>query len=257
MTPRGFSEQLFNDVFEQVVMAGTWQEQTQYYPRYRTRYEAVLRRYAELVPSHPIDVLEIGGGQLAALATRLWGDRGAVGDLGDTCFPTLKENGVETFHYNLARDEPPPGKVFDAVLFSEVIEHLPVPGHVALHRLLKMLRPGGLIVCSTPNLYRLRNVVYLAAGRPIFDHFDTPGDRGSGHVLEYSAEHLRWQFERSGFLDVEVELREFAHRPHRRLDRLLSVAGKPLLCVARFRDNLMATGVAPEHRAERAVDHPL
>lgn len=242
---RVFDEQKFATAFEQVVVAGQWQESPDYYPRYRSRYQAVLSRFAELAEDRPLDILEIGGGQLAAVAGRLWPDRAIVADLTDTCFPGLKALGINTFQYNLAADEPPVGTTYDVVFLSEVIEHLAVPGHVALDRLRRMLRPGGMIVCSTPNLYRLRNIVFLALGRPIFDHFDLPSDKGSGHVLEYSAEHLRWQFEQAGLQEIRLELREFAHTPNRASDRLLAVLGKPLLRNPRFRDNLLVTAVAP------------
>lgn len=242
---RAFGSEDFARAFDQVVLAGSWQEEPQYYPRYQTRYEAVLHRFAALTPDEPVDVLEVGGGQLAAMARHLWADRATVADITDACFPTLAEQGIETFRFNLAVDESGGDRKFDVILLSEVIEHLPVPGHVALRRLREMLRPGGHLICTTPNLYRLRNIVYLALGRPIFDHFDIPGDRGCGHVLEYSAEHLRWQIERAGFADIELELREFAHVPNRRTDRLLMRVGKPLLRVPRFRDNLLATAVAP------------
>ena len=59
---------------------------------------------------------------------------------------------------------------FDFVFFSEVIEHLPIPGYIVLGRLRKVLRPGGVIICTTPNLYRLKNVLYMALGLPIFDY---------------------------------------------------------------------------------------
>jgi 2-polyprenyl-3-methyl-5-hydroxy-6-metoxy-1,4-benzoquinol methylase len=242
---RTFDDKAFASAFDEVVLAGHWQEQPSYYPRYRSRYEAVLRRFAALTGDAPVRLLEVGGGQLAALATRIWADRATVADISSTCFPTLAGHGVETFRYNLASDEPPVDRTYDVILLSEVIEHLPVPGHVVLRRLRRMLNPGGLLICSTPNLYRLRNVAFLAFGRPIFDHFDVPRDSGAGHVLEYSAEHLRWQFEQAGFTDIDVQLREFAHVPNRLADRVLATAGRPLLRIPRFRNNLVAIAVSP------------
>lgn len=242
---RAFSDEAFDEAFRDVVMTGQWQEETAYYPRYRSRYEAVLRAYAAGAPDGPQQVLEVGGGQLAALAHRMWGDDATVADLTPACFDTLSRQGITAFQHNLAADDLPAGRRYDAILLSEVIEHLPVPGHVALRRLREALRPGGRLICSTPNLYRLRNIVFLALGRPIFDHFDVPSDKGAGHVLEYSAEHLSWQFEQAGFRDVAVVIREFAHQPNRRSDRALAMLGRPLLRVARFRDNLLATAVAP------------
>ena len=242
---RLFDEAAFDRAFGGLVSAHRWQEEPAYYPRYRTRYSAMLRRFAERAPGRRLEVLDIGGGQLAYLALALWEDSGCVADLEDSCFADLRAHGIDAFRWNLALEDPPHGREFDAIFFSEVIEHLPVPGHVALSRLRALLRPGGLLLCSTPNLYRPRNVVYLIRGQPLFDHFDLPGVRGYGHVLEYSAEHLAWQFGRAGFEDYEVELRDFHHVPHERLDRVLSALGAPLRRIPRFRDNLLAVATAP------------
>jgi SAM-dependent methyltransferase len=244
VTVRVFDEGAFERAFTEMASI-RWQEEPEYYPRYRTRYEAILRRFAEEAPERRLDLLDIGGGQLAYLAVALWTDRGCVADIGDDCFAALRAKGIEAFEWDLALEDAPTDRRFDAVFFSEVIEHLPVPGHIALRRLRTLLRSGGLLFCSTPNLYRLRNIVYLIRGRPLFDHFDLPGERGYGHVLEYSAEHLAWQFQRAGFVDYVVELHDFTHVPHERLDRALSALGAPLRRIPRYRDNLLAVATAP------------
>ena len=231
----------FEVAFNEIVSGMRWQEEPQYYPRYRSRYLAMLQQFAESAPDGGIDILEIGGGQLAFLCTQLWAqDHACVADIEDSCFGGLRENGIEAFQWNLALHDPPTDRQFDAIFFSEVIEHLPVPGHIVLARLRRMLRPGGVLLCSTPNLYRLRNAVFLIRGRQLFDHFDLPGERGYGHVLEYSAEHLAWQFQRAGFKDFSVRLCHFAHTPNRRMDRTLALLGAPLYRIPRYRDNLLA-----------------
>ena len=48
--------------------------------------------------------------------------------------------GVETIHWNLCKSDPPFVAKFDFVFFSEVIEHLPIPGYIVLERLRKALR---------------------------------------------------------------------------------------------------------------------
>lgn len=242
---RAFDEAGFARAFSELVSGYRWQEEPGYYPRYRSRYAAILRRFAERAPERRVDVLDIGGGQLAYLAVALWQDRGCVADIDDGCFGGLRAHGIDAFVWNLALEDPPAGRRFDAIFFSEVIEHLPVPGHIALGRLRMLLQPGGLLLCSTPNLYRLRNVVYLLRGRPLFDHFDLPGVRGYGHVLEYTAEHLAWQFERAGFVDYAVALEDFTHVPNARLDRALAAIGAPLRRIPRYRDNLLAIATAP------------
>lgn len=241
---RVFDEVAFERAFAEMSKI-RWQEDPEYYPRYKTRYAAILQRFAEEAPGRVLDVLDIGGGQLAYLAVALWGDRGCAADIDEGCFAALQANGIDAFQWDLARDDPPTDRRFDGIFFSEVIEHLPVPGHVPLRRLRTLLGTEGLLLCSTPNLYRLRNVVFLIRGRPLFDHFDLPGERGYGHVLEYSAEHLAWQFERAGFVKYAVELHDFTHVPHEPLDRVLAVLGSPLRRIPRYREHLLAVATAP------------
>jgi SAM-dependent methyltransferase len=217
-----------------------------YYRRYRSRYKECMRRFAALAPPHPVDVLDIGVGQLAFLATKLWGDRAVMADLPGPHLSYLADQGVEAIHWNLCKDKPPFINRFDVVFFSEVIEHLPIPGHIVLERLRKVLRPGGLIICTTPNLYRLRNVVFMALGRRIFDYFRyADGEVTLSHVLEYSRDHLDWQMKRAGFTHCSVEYCQMHHSPTSPLHRPLAWLGYPLHLVPRWRDNLVATAYAP------------
>ena len=245
VTMRKFDEAGFDRAFDDLVTGIRWQEEPEYYPRYRSRYEAVMRRFAKRAPDRPVDVLDIGGGQLAFLAVALWDDRGCVADIDDTGFAGLRARGIDAFQWNVAIEDPPSDRRFDAIFICEVIAHLPVPAHVVLRRLRMLLRPGGVLLCSTPNLYRMRNVVYLLRGRPPFGHFDVPEVRSYRQVLEYTAEHLAWQFEQAGFVDCTVDLEHFAHAPNAPLDRVLSALGAPLRRIPRYRDNLLAVGIAP------------
>jgi SAM-dependent methyltransferase len=242
---RAFDDAAFERAFTKLSTEIPWQEEPEYYSRYRTRYEAIVRRFAERAPTARLEVLDIGGGQYAYLAAELWGDDGCVADLDDSGFPALRALGLDAFQWNVGQDEPATERRFDAIFFSEVIAHLPVPGHVPLRRLRGLLRPGGLLLCSTPNLYRLRNVALLLSGRPLFGHFDLPSVRSFDPVIEYSHEHLAWQFQRAGFLDCVVELHDFAHAPYGRLDRVLHAVGAPLRRIPRYRGNLLAVATAP------------
>jgi SAM-dependent methyltransferase len=240
---RTVDSKAFEAAYQEQILAAHWNEPAEHYPRYRPRYEGLLAEYAALASDRPVDVLEIGGGQLALLARLLWGDRSVVADLEGPHFAHLNRHGVETMKWDLLADEPPFQRRFDVVIFSEVIEHLPVPGHIPLEKLRRTLRPGGRLLCSTPNLYRPRNVVYLLMGKPIFDHFRYPDGHGLGHVLEYSQDHLRFQLEQAGFKDCRVQLRQFWQRPESVARQVLGWAGAPLRLIPRFRDNLVATAV--------------
>jgi SAM-dependent methyltransferase len=168
-----------------------------------------------------------------------------VADLRRPLFPYLEAQGVETVQWNLCKPAQPFVARFDTIFFSEVIEHLPLPGHVVLERLRRALKPGSILICSTPNFYRLRNVVYIALGLRIHDYFYMPGDRVLGHVIVYSRDHFQWQFEKAGFQDCRIEYCQMHHSPTNPVFRIISWIGYPLFLVPRFRDNLLAIAHPP------------
>jgi SAM-dependent methyltransferase len=217
-----------------------------YHQRYRSRYKTCVKRFAALAPNHPIDVLDIGGGQLALLCKEMWNDRAVASDLPLPHLNYIAENGVKVIHWDLCASDAPLTGGFDFVFMSEVIEHLPIPGHVVLERIRKAMRPNGILLCTTPNLYRLRNVLFMATGRPIFDHFQMgDGQNALGHILEYTAEHLAWQFLKAGFENCTIERVQMSHMPTNRLHRPLAILGYPLHLIPLWRDNLVATARVP------------
>jgi SAM-dependent methyltransferase len=247
---RRCSKAEFNDLYERFICQDVIQPNARaYYMRYRSRYKLCIERLAAIAPPGPIDVLDIGIGQLALLCKKLWNDRAVVADLPGPHMPYMESHGVEAVHWNLCKSEPPFTGRFDAVFFSEVIEHLPIPGHIVLERLRKTLRPGGVIICTTPNLYRPRNVICMAAGVRIFDYFRIPeDDQGISHVLEYSRDHLQWQFEKAGFARCRVDYCQMHHLPTNPLLRPLALLGYPLRIIPRWRDNLIAIAYAPSEK---------
>ena len=245
--PRPWKPEEFDPLYDRFICRDEMQfGGRDFYVRYRSRYKECIRRFAALVPEDPVDVLDVGGGQLALMCSKMWKDRGVAVDLPGPHLDYMAEHGIKTIHWNLCKSEYPGDARFDVVFFSEVIEHLPIPGYIALRNLLKVLKPGGALICTTPNLYRLRNVLYMALGRPIFDNFQYPDeDVALGHVLEYSREHLDWQFGKVGFTKYSVEYFQAHHMPTNPLHRPLAVLGYPLHIVPRWRDYLIATGFAP------------
>ena len=242
--PRHFDATEFRRKFDQYIAKGEFNETPDYYPRYRSRYEWLTRRFGELAPDHPIDVLDIGGGQYGVLAKVMYGDRVTVADIGGR-LDYVARQGIRTESWNLAGDDAPSFGPFDFIIFSEVIEHLPMPGHIPLERLRRLLRPGGTLICTTPNFFRLRNIVYVALGKQIYDHFRYPEDEGLGHVIEYDRERLLWQLQRAGYENIAISYEHFPHRPYNRLFGAMSALGAPLFKVPRFRDVLVAIAHAP------------
>ncbi|MEQ1651360.1 MAG: class I SAM-dependent methyltransferase [Hyphomicrobium sp.] len=81
---------------------------------------------------------------------------------------------VETLSFNWHAAE------FDAIVFSEVLEHLVEPGEV-LKNLARYVRPGGMLLASSPNISHWRVIRELVMGR------FTLADQGV-----FDRTHLRW-----------------------------------------------------------------
>lgn len=242
---RSFDVKKFNEIFSAYICKGVFNEVPEYYPRYKSRYKSMIRQYANLAPDEPQKVLDVGGGQLALLANKLWGDEASAVDIGGEHLDYLASQGLHTITHNLCSADEFEQQCFDYIFFSEVIEHLPIPGHIALEKLKRALKPGGTIICSTPNLYRPRNIVFLILGRRIFDYFRYSENEGLGHVLEYSYDHLLWQFQRAGFEQCQIHYEQMHHFPNNLIMRALYILGMPMFIFPRWRDNLVAIAKSP------------
>jgi 2-polyprenyl-3-methyl-5-hydroxy-6-metoxy-1,4-benzoquinol methylase len=97
----------------------------------------------------------------------------------------------------------------DCVTCLEVIEHLHTDPVVLLQRIRAALRPGGLLVLSTPNLMCLANRVLMLGNRKLH-HFTYPpfslNDQahGYGHDRIYMPAELSDYFQAAGFEAVET-----------------------------------------------------
>ncbi len=98
----------------------------------------------------------------------------------------------------------------DVVIAGEVIEHLEAPGPF-LDALRPLVRPGGLLVLTTPNAAGLGNALVALAGYEV-NHPD--------HVTLFSCRTLTTLLERHGWSTVEV------HTFVPRLKRSAAVSGK-------------------------------
>lgn len=85
----------------------------------------------------------------------------------------------------------------DAIVFTEVIEHLYVDPLVALSEANRILRLGGICLLSTPNLLSLRNRVNLLRGRmdrviehPLLAFLQKHQIGHAGHVRLYAPQEL-------------------------------------------------------------------
>lgn len=93
-------------------------------------------------------------------------------------------------HFNVENDLfPYPDQTFDVVIFAEIIEHLLNDPCKVLREIKRVLKPGGTMILTTPNVARLENVAKLIAGENIYDPYSGYGPYGR-HNREYNRHEL-------------------------------------------------------------------
>jgi SAM-dependent methyltransferase len=96
---------------------------------------------------------------------------------------------------------PFPDGSFDVILASEIIEHLHFNPYRLLRESYRVLKPGGRILITTPNLNRWENILRLIQGRtihsPLAGRFDESFSSilSARHVREYSAGDISYMLE--------------------------------------------------------------
>ena len=145
----------------------------------QARYAFVADLLRRDVPA-PADLLELGaapGDQIAALARE--GYRTTAVDLGEApdewgsgdvgrMARLYAEHGVRDVRWDLEEvPYPLPDGSFDAVIMTEVYEHLSGYPVRSLQEIRRLLRPGGRLYFTTPNAAYLLNRIRAVSGRSI------------------------------------------------------------------------------------------
>jgi len=160
--------------------------------------ESRIRKLLDLLGTEtPARLLDVGcaGGELAALlATRGWRVHGVEAE--HALVQAASARGVDTRAVDLDRAPLPwSDGAFDAVVAAEVIEHVIDTDHL-LAEIARVLRPGGALVVTTPNLASLENRLRLLLGR--YPMWMDVGIEGAGHLRYYTPRMLRHQLARHG-----------------------------------------------------------
>jgi SAM-dependent methyltransferase len=161
----------------------------------------------DLVPQRPCTILEVGANpyfttallpqfrpEAALTLVNYFGgpERTAAQTV---VAPGFDGRGEERFafeYYNCNIEQhrlPLADESMDVVLFCEVIEHLLEDPMRALLELKRVLRPGGQMILTTPNVARLENVARMLAGANIYDPYSGYGPYGR-HNREYNRHEL-------------------------------------------------------------------
>ena len=104
--------------------------------------------------------------------------------------------GVEQLHL--------PDASYEAVVFSEVLEHLRLSPGIVFRELHRILSPGGCLLVTTPNAARIVNVAKLLLGRNVAEAFpeDAACENATElltHVREYTMREVRASLRDAGF----------------------------------------------------------
>lgn len=155
-----------------------------------------------------------------------------------------------TFRYrmfNIERDPfPYPDASFDLVLCCEILEHLVMdPSHM-LREAHRVLKPGGHIFLSTPNVCNLDNIRALLRGRNFFHAYSGYGVYGR-HNREYTPVELA-DILRAHHFEPAVSVEDVY--PHDGWHRWLTRRGPG----RNHRDNLFAVGTASGDAVQRHPD---
>ncbi len=123
--------------------------------------------------------------------------------------------------------------MFDMIMLHDVIEHFHESPRLILNKLLRLLKPGGLIFITVPNAGNIRKRIELLVGGTNYPRFDTffwsPGV-WRGHVREYVKSDLSLL---SQYLSLEtVELRGIDNM----LQKVPGNFVKPYLFVTKYMD---------------------
>lgn len=101
-----------------------------------------------------------------------------------------------------ARNVSVPDRHFDAVVFNDVLEHLPDPWD-ALKLAATKLRPGGRVVASIPNLLHINNLLHMLRDEDF--HYELTGIRDRTHLRFFTRRSAIRLFEESGLQIRGVE----------------------------------------------------
>lgn len=110
-------------------------------------------------------VLDLGC-RYGALTRSYAGGNDVVGvDVDREALAEAAKLGIETRWADVEKPLDLPDGTFDVVVAGELLEHLRDPAAVVAEAE-RVLRPGGLLVGSVPNAYRLKNRLAFLRGRP-------------------------------------------------------------------------------------------
>ena len=204
-------------------------------------HQAILEQSKQLHRPGQSDALDFGAGtgDLAAKLVR----QGLFQQVHAVDLIPYPEANLEGIHWHYADLNEPLGNLetrFDAIFAAEVIEHLENPRALA-RDWFRMLKPGGWVVCSTPNNESWRSLVSLI----IRGYYVAFGPLNyPAHITPMLALDLQRIFSEAGFEEIQIKFTNHGSLPRWTTKTWQSVSWG-MLTGRRFSDNVIAIGRKP------------
>ncbi len=111
----------------------------------------------------------------------------------------LRKIGIKVITMDVCKKKLPfSSNTFDTVIMGEIIEHLENP-IFALKEIKRVLKVGGALVGTTPNISNIQNLIYSVIFKPDKRHFRTPS-----HIYAFGDEELGNLLRIVGFKNIQV-----------------------------------------------------
>ncbi|MCB0129568.1 MAG: class I SAM-dependent methyltransferase [Caldilineaceae bacterium] len=129
---------------------------------------------------------------------------------------TIDRLGLKVSKCNIEVEPLPfPDQTFDVALFNEIFEHLRINPVLTMNEVARVLRPGGLLFLSTPNLRSLNGLTNFllhdkseSSCTDVYEEYGKLEQIGHmGHVREYTVTEVQTFLTKVGFEPVDLIFR--------------------------------------------------
>jgi SAM-dependent methyltransferase len=124
---------------------------------------------------------------------------------------TCTKFGMHNQPADLAKDNLPfADDYFDVILLSEVLEHFNFHPLVIFQEIARVLKKGGCLIITTPNLNRLNNVFKMVAGRSVNNNIALAYYEGT-HYREYNKKEILFLLQQVGLKSLKCDFVNFKY----------------------------------------------
>jgi SAM-dependent methyltransferase len=187
--------------------------EVKYLDNQRYRFELLVNIIAQ--HNSKTEILDIGPSPFTLILRRLFPEsKIATLDMTEYLKPLCESWDVDFQLVNLGKDNLPWEEgAFDIIILGEVLEHIAShPGKI-LRECFRVLKPGGILIITTPNFASLENRIKLAAGQHIQEYWVENDIPGRIHYREYLKSELEREVKHAGFSILKSKYARYWETP--------------------------------------------